>query len=214
MPVRVLAVLAGSFLAACGALAGPMEGSGRIARTALPVAGEFTGLAVEGALVVEVSPGPAATLAAEADDNLLPLLRAEVAGGVLRVWTEGPWTSKTTYTVRIAAPSLTSVAAAGAARVRVAGAEGLPRFAVKASDASVVEARVRCDEVEINAEGSAKVSGTSSRTAKVIVSGATRVDLDVDESLHASATGAAAVRYGGQPEVDGLVGTAASVKPR
>jgi hypothetical protein len=193
MSVRIatIVVLAGIGIACSG----PTEGSGRIATATLPVTGSFAGIEVGGALQVEVTAGPDVSVTVTADDNLVPLCRTEVADGVLRVRTDGAFSSKNPFVVRV-------VASVG------------NRFTVKASDAASVTASLRCDDVEINAEGSARVSGTSSRTARVVVSGETRVDLDVVERLHANARGTAIVRYGGDPDVEGLVGAAASVERR
>src|SRR3954471_16452268 len=63
-------------------------GDGRLAHE-VRAPGNVSALDINGPLEVNVRVGPAPSLEVEADSNLLPLIRTEVAGGVLRVYTEG-----------------------------------------------------------------------------------------------------------------------------
>ena len=230
----VVALLAAASLTACGALSGPEEGSGRLGTRSLPVGAAFTGIEADGAFRVEVVEAGEASVSAEADDNLLPLLRAEVTDGVLRLSQSRSWFSKNPFVVRVAAPGVSSFAASGAARVVAAGVAGktvrivaggsalvtvtgaslADVLEIRASEASVVEARVDCVDAQINADAAARVSGPKARTARVLASGTASVDLDVAERLRAETTGGSTVLYGGDPQVEGRAGAATTVRPR
>lgn len=244
-----VAVVLGLALAACG----PVQGSGKPAVVPQQIAGEFSAVTAEGALVVEIARGPAPTLAVEADDNLVPLFRSEVAGGRLRVWTDGAWTSSKAFVVRIGVPRISSVATTGAAKARVdaidgdsveavatgassievaqatgktfrivargassvtAAGAGFASLEIRTDGASKVAADVAADDAKISAEGACHVAGPKAKTANVVATGATKVDLDVSETLTADATGSASIRYGGKPKVGGSVGKVATVQPR
>jgi hypothetical protein len=176
-------LLAAALLVGCDALVAPTEGSGRVATRAVPVAGAFTALEVEGAFRVEVADAPAVAVSAEADDNLLPLLEAEVSEGCLRLTTSGPFTSPNPFVLRIAAPGLSSVTASGAAAMTIASLAGDEVSVTAAGASQVVVATVSGKSLRVRANGTSTVTltgTTAAETVEIRTSDTSVVAADID----------------------------------
>lgn len=107
------------------------------------------------------------------------------------------------------------VSAQGSSVVTV-GASSPDAVDVWASGAPKVTVHATCTKATVRAEGAAKVGDATlqAKNADVIVTGTSRVDLDVSETLQADATGNSQITYGGDPKVKGASGAASFVGPR
>lgn len=160
-------------LAACGAV----EGSGRIARRTVEPGGTFRNLRVEGASRLTVRTGGTPSIEVEADDNVLDLVRAETKDGLLRVWTDGEYVTKTALHITITAETLAQVATSGAVNATVDVVEG-DAVVLTADGASVLDvAAARAKNVKATSRGASQV----------------RVGLQDAETLTIVATGASSV---------------------
>ncbi|HEX6843919.1 MAG TPA: DUF2807 domain-containing protein [Actinomycetota bacterium] len=234
---RVATTLAVGFLLVLGgcSLLGE-EGSGVLVTRDLVLSGEVdeivVGHAFEAAVTVGGTGAPAASVTI--DDNLTDLLRFEQDERTLRVELDGR-VRNATLQVRIALPSLVAVQASDAATVTVEGPVVGERIRVEASDASVVEiAELDVDDLEIRASGASRVEcagradeidaeasgasdlplgGLAASRARIDVSGASSAEVDVEDELIASASGASTVRYHGTPDTSVESSGASTVAP-
>lgn len=140
--------------------------------------GSVSGLEVSGPLEVNVRVGEATTLAVDADSNLLPLIRSEVSGGVLRLSVEGSVRSTNSLRVTYTAPSLTHLKASGSGRLTVTNLNGEPLdFSKSGSGATTLTGRVASFDLQHSGSGQVNANGLRMGAARVQQSGSGRTGL-------------------------------------
>lgn len=165
--VQVKSVFSGSSVA----------GDGRLAHDSRAVA-SVSAIDVSGPLDVTVRIGAVPSLEVEADANLLPMIRTEVSGGVLRMWVEGNVRSANRLRVNYTAPSLTDVRASGSGRLMIADLNGAPlTFRKSGSGAVVLGGRVSRLDFEHSGSGQVLASALDTGDARVSLSGSGAMSL-------------------------------------
>ncbi|MDB5963394.1 MAG: hypothetical protein JWP59_4688 [Massilia sp.] len=135
-------------------------------------------LAVSGPLEVNVRVGPATALTVDADSNLLPLIRSEVTGGVLRLWVEGSLRSTNGLRVTYSTPSLTELRASGSGRLTVNDLNGQALdFSKSGSGSTILTGQVGNLDVGHSGSGQINAYGLRSTSARVKQSGSGRTAL-------------------------------------
>lgn len=193
IPALVLSFAA----AACGGSVLPqVTGSGKVVTQPLAVEGAVKSVRAEGALAVEISSGGAASATVEGDDNVVPLVHAELTEGVLRLWTDRGWTSSNPLVVRIGGRTVASVYATGATKVTADVLRG-DAVDIVVNGASAVEAgEVAAKRVKADARGSSKlrIAGKGVESLTLLAGDAATVAADVEcADLSIAAQGAARV---------------------
>lgn len=195
----LLAALISASLAGCVIVVGDssdsVRGNGASATESRNIA-SATALRVENrygvGMDVEVNVGGAPALVIEGDSNLVPLVRTEVSGDTLRVYTEERLHSSNRIRVRYTAPRLTNLETSGAVNTEVQGLAGAP-LQVLHSGSGRLELRGQVDRLDMRHAGSGQVyaDGLESRSAKVNMSGSGRVNIGSvrGDTLSVSATG-------------------------
>ena len=142
---------------------------------------DFKKIETSGVIEVEASAGKDFSVEVEADDNLLPLIKTEVSGGVLRLRTEKNITTKNPIRVRITAPDIESLEVSGASKMSLDN--------------------VSNENLQIDASGASKIT-IAGETANLIIdaSGASGVKVFAANQLKADASGASSVSYSGSPK--------------
>jgi Putative auto-transporter adhesin, head GIN domain len=181
----LLIALALSSLAACTDL----QGSGVAADADLTVA-PFHRIVVDNAIPVEVTLGAAAPVHVHGDDNIVPLVRAAVIAGELRIDLADAQNVAPREPLRITvrAPYLDAISARGASSVRAVNLVG--------------------DRVELAASGASSLVVTGAVTsARETASGASTIDADglVSAEVHLDVSGASTSRAHASRVADGLV---------
>lgn len=173
-------------------------GDGRLAHDVRAV-GSVSAIDVSGPLEVTVRVGPAASLEVDADSNLLPMIRTEISGGVLRMWVEGSVRSANSLRVNYSVPSLTQASAAGSGRLTISELNGAP-FSFTKSGSGAANLSGRVSRLDVRHSGSGAINAGALRTgeANLALSGSGRtslgpvqgsaltVNLSGSGSLHAS----------------------------
>src|SRR6185436_1763259 len=80
----------------------------------------FKSIETNGAFEIEVTCQQATSFEIEGDDNLLPLIKTEVRGDVLRIYSDSSYNAKRAISVRMALPDLEAIRSNGAADIHVA----------------------------------------------------------------------------------------------
>jgi hypothetical protein len=182
---------------------GVVIGSGVIATEVRAVAG-FSAVSISnpGRLVIERT--GAESLEVTADDNVLPLVRAEVTDGRLFL-ALAPDTSvapsrRIVYRVTVA--ELDEVEASGAAQVELARVDAR-HLRVRLSGASRVTAAGECEDLDLLLSGAstADAAALPCRRVTAELSGASYGLVRASESLLVSASGASLFEYYGDPQV-------------
>ena len=175
-------------------------GSGNIVTEKRDLDG-FTGIDVGGIFEVEVVSQKDFSVEIDADDNLLPLIKTEVRGGVLRISTEEDVKSKNPIRVRISAPDIDRIEASGVSKVAVADLKN-EELKLDISGVSKVKLAGQTGNLSVDISGASHVDAKNLKAgiATVDASGASHVNVNVSEELVADASGASKIIYTGSPK--------------
>ena len=200
--VLTVPVLVAGLLGAGACMVGGTTGSGHVRSEARNVAGfDSIDLRGEGSLTVRQTGVESLTIAS--DDNVLPLVRSDVAGGVLSLGPESTGVVRVTrlsYTLTV--KTLKGISVHGDASVSAAGIH-TPSLAVTMDGDSRVQVagQAQSQDVTINGSGRYDASGLVNRTANVDVNGAGNAVVNVSDRLGTSVNPGAGVQYIGHPTV-------------
>jgi hypothetical protein len=180
-----------------------IQGSGILATEARNVAG-FSRVSLDGVGHLIVEQGGAEALTITADDNILPLVTAEVYGDELRLGTDpgASWASPNPIVFTVTVASIEALGVFGAVAAEIRGLDA-DRFAVRIEGAATVTAAGRADEQDVVLRGVATYDGRGlqSRVVEVDVAGVSRATVRVRERLEGRVDGQSTVEYIGQPAV-------------
>jgi len=152
-----------------------VDGDGIVAREQRTV-GTVNGLEVNGSVVVDVRVGPATSLVVEADSNLLPLVRTEVRGDTLSIYTKGSYRSRNPVHVVYTVPRLSDLRQNGSGRVAVQDLNGAPlTLRRNGSGAVSLSGRVASLDIDSKDSGSVDAAKLQSASARLVLSGSGRM---------------------------------------
>jgi hypothetical protein len=154
-----------------------VDGDGIAARDQRMV-GTVNGLDVNGAIVVDVRVGPATSLVVEADSNLLPLIRTDVRGDTLNIYTDRSFRSRNPVHVIYTVPRLTDLRQNGSGRVSVQDLNGAPlTLRRNGSGAVSLNGQVASLDADSNGSGSVDAVNLQSASAKLALTGSGRLQV-------------------------------------
>lgn len=207
---KLLALALVPALAACSGV----SGSG-VSKTETRSVGSYDSVEVHGALDVEITVGPTASLAITADDNILPKIETEVVGDELVISPEGSILPSTPIKVVITTPSLDGVEVHGASETVVNGVTA-NTFEATVHGASNLNLSGKTDNLELEAHGASVVDaeGLKTKHAEVRAAGASKVSLSELDELEANLSGASRCTYAGTPTIDEKLSGASSLAKR
>ncbi len=208
------------------------KGDGNVVKEDRQVSG-FTSLEVSGAFQVFLYQGKSESLTVEADQNLMPLIKTEVKGDRLKIYTEGSIKKATKMNIYLTFEELEMIDISGAVSIKSDDMLHFDELVLDGSGAS--EIHLNMDVAVLNADfsgaseidlaGSAKsasfdLSGASEIDAyefviahcELDVSGAAEANIHVSDNLEVDISGAASVRYKGNPRVSSDISGAGSLK--
>lgn len=228
---RTLLVATLALLAAGGALAETITGSGNLV-TQSPAVSGFNAFAISVPGKVQITQGATESISITADDNVMPHIEAVVEQGSLKVrFRKGSdhhlSVNRAKISVALSARTLESISIGGSADIS-AGPLKSAKFAVNIGgsgnvvlasvDASDVAIRIggsgdlridggRTDSlaVTIGGSGEMKAPRLESKRAKVTIAGSGDASLWARESLNVTVAGSGGVRYYGDPKVERVV---------
>lgn len=162
----------------------------------------FTSVDVSGAFEVEITAQKDLSVELEGDDNILPLIKTEVKGGVLTIGNSQSISTRSKLRLRISAPTLDGIASSGASEIVASGVKS-DDFRIDFSGASNLQVSGETKTLEVEMSGAGEVDAKDLRAQKVKVtsSGAAQADVYASEELTASVSGAGNINYYGDPKV-------------
>jgi Putative auto-transporter adhesin, head GIN domain len=176
-----------------------IRGSGTGRRETRIVA-PFDVISVSGTFTVEITVGPAESVAVTADDNLLSHVTTTVDNKLLTIRTDQPIQPRTDVKLVIQARELKEVRASGANHVTIRGLVG-DAFRLDVNGADDVRAEGTCKQLEVVGSGASSIDtrGLTADSVTVRASGAGSYDVFAKSSIDASASGAATIAFYGHP---------------
>jgi hypothetical protein len=228
--------------AVCGLLAGcvnfnwesspGIKGSGTVVSETRQVS-QFDRVSVSGSGHLNIVQGDRESLTIEADDNLIPLLRSEVSGGMLKLGPQNVNLRPTrTIQYRLELKSLKELHLSGALDAEaqsfksdrlLLAISGSGNIAVPKLEASTLEVRVsgsgnlrlagKADRqaVSISGSGNYRAGDCESQDTTVNVSGSGDATVWVHRTLEAHVSGSGDIKYYGSPQTNTRVSGSGSV---
>jgi hypothetical protein len=157
-------------------------------------------LEMSGPVHMEVRIGQAPSLQVEADRNLLPMVRTETSGAMLRVWVEG--SVRTNHAIRViyTVPQLSQIRSTGSGRLVVSELNGGALTLTKTgSGASQLSGKVGSLNLQLTGSGDVNASALHSGNANLSLTGSGGIVLGQvnGESLNVKVRGSGDVQASG-----------------
>lgn len=165
--------------------------------------GPFTSIETEGAFTIEVTCQKALRLEVEGDDNILPLVTAEISNNVLRLKNTQSYSVNRPVTFRIYVPNLEGLSVSGAGKIDIKEMKN-DKFDIDASGAPYITVAGNTGVVNIESSGAGTIDTNKLRAARGVVesNGTSVIDLSVSDELDVKVSGPSTVTYRGDPVVN------------
>ncbi len=175
----------------------------------------FTSISTEGAFTIEVTCQKDLSLEVEGDDNVLPLITAEISNNVLRLSNTSSYSVSEPVKFRISVPNLAALAVSGAGKIDIKGMNN-EKFEIDADGAPSINVSGSTKLVDIHTNGAGKINTNNLRAMRAVVNsnGAAQVELDVNQQLDVTVNGPSSVTYTGDPVVNKNVNGPGKVERR
>ena len=177
--------------------------------------GSFTSITTEGAFNVEVVCQKDVSMEVEGDDNVLPLVTAEISNNVLRLKNNENYSTSEPVTFRITVPNLEGFMANGAGKIQISGVNN-DKLMISSSGAPVINVSGSTKTIGIDTSGAAKIDTHNLRAAHAIVDskGVSKVDIGISDQLDVTVSGPSQVTYRGDPVVNKTIHGPGKVEKR
>jgi hypothetical protein len=177
--------------------------------------GQFTSITTEGAFNIEVVCQKDVGMEVEGDDNVLPLVTAEVKNNVLRLSNSKSYSVNEPITFRITVPNLEAIMANGAGKIQISGVNN-DKLQISSEGAPIITASGSTKMIGIDTSGAAKIDTHNLRSTHAIVDskGVSKVDLGVSDKLDVTVSGPSQVTYRGDPVVNKTIHGPGKVEKR
>jgi hypothetical protein len=192
-------------LAGCDALEDAMdivEGSGNVITETRDVS-DFDDIALLGSGDVDINVTGVESVVIEAEDNIMPLLTADVRNGRLELGSESRFSTDVGVKYTITVASLNGVEISGSGDVTAAGVDA-GSFEVRiigSGDVRLVGAATQLG-VEISGSGNYAGEELLASVGDVQISGSGTAVVNVADELDASVSGSGSIEYLGDPAVN------------
>jgi hypothetical protein len=162
--------------------------------------GAFKSIETTGAFEILVACQQAPSFEIEGDDNLLPLVRTEVRGGVLHIFNQSNYRTAKGITVRIGVPDLEGILTTGAGDIRITNVKN-DKLVVSSKGAARIEASGQTKFASITSTGAGQIDANKlhAESATVTVTGAGHVNVYATRRLDATVSGVGQITYDGDP---------------
>jgi hypothetical protein len=200
--ILVLMVAVTALTTACHHMGPSVRGSGNRIMQKRDIT-DFKSLSTEGAFDIRVVCQKEPSLEIEGDDNILPIIVAEVSGNVLHVKSVRNYSSTEPIMIRISVPNLEGLSVSGAGKIDIEGLKN-DRFEIDSSGAATIRAAGTTNVVDIDSKGAAKIDTHKLHASRAVVdsSGVSKIELDVKDQLDVTINGPSQVSYEGDPVVN------------
>ena len=163
--------------------------------------GPFKKVEVSGAIQLNLTLG-SETISATvlADENILPLIMTKVVGDVLRIYSEGSYTTKTQPIVNLSSPEVVELTSSGSSDVTLAEINQ-NEIAVSTSGSGDITVTGKANRAKLRVSGSASIRGVSleSKHLDAKISGSGSVKATARSSAVLQVSGSGSIQVWGNP---------------
>ena len=177
-----------------------VQGSGNAKSETRDVSG-FKQIEANGAITLEIVAQNAFNVEIEADDNLLSMIKTEVSGDTLKIFSEGKISRKTKVFVKISMPELVSLDISGASEANISNLK-TDTLLLKANGASKIKVDGVANDLKLDVNGASSIDAENLKVenAGVEANGASSAIVSAINDLKAEVSGASTVYYTGEPK--------------
>ncbi len=162
---------------------------------------KFSSVEISGTFKVTVQRGEDSHATVSTDDNLVQLVKTEVRGSKLLVYTEQDVDPRSEVLVDITTPDVSSVLASGASSVEIRKVQGEQLTLVLSGAGSMdADGSVHDISLVINGAGSVSTRNLRAANARITMTGAGKADVYATDKLDVTISGAGSVNYYGEPK--------------
>ena len=192
-----------------------VKGSGNV-KSEIRDAVDFKKIEAGGAVRIFITAQKDFSVEISADDNILPLIKTEVSGDTLKIYSNDRISPKNEIRVNISLPMLENLDISGASGAEVTNVTA-DQLKLEASGASKIKIDGTSKSLNGDASGASSIDAENLKTedADVEASGASKITVSPTGNLKADASGASNVYYTGEPRsVEKKSSGASSVKQK
>jgi hypothetical protein len=196
------AVLSVVLLAGCTIyVSDSLVGNG-VATTSTRTVDTFNEIELTGAARLEITIGALQPITLTGDENLLPLIKTEVASGKLTISSTEGYIAQTPLVIRIAVPDVTKLTLTGGGAVSLSGLQN-SALSVLVIGAGELDLAGQTDQFTLSITGAGEVDALSlvAKAVNVSVTGAGDASVQASETLNVLIEGFGVVSYRGNPVV-------------
>ena len=177
--------------------------------------GSFTSISAEGAFNIEVVCQKPQEVTIEGDDNVLPLVTTEVSNNVLHIRNLRDYSVAEPISLKISTTDLEGIRLAGAGTLVVSGLKN-EKFEIDANGASTIRVSGETKALTIDTKGAGSIDAHRLHAARVGVSakGVAKVEVSAAEQLDVDISGPSHVIYQGNAVVNKTINGPGSVEKK
>jgi hypothetical protein len=201
------------FVNCLAADANMITGSGKVISQTRKVS-NFTDIELQGAFSVQIVRSDETKIKIDCDDNIVGIIRAEVAKGKLRIYSTKSYSTKTPIRLVISAPNITAVESSGSNTVNLSSVESKDLLLVMAGS-SAFSAQGKTDTLHATLSGGATLKAGRLLAGRVFldISGAGDAEVFASDKLDVTVAGIGNVRYFGRPAISRSINGIAEIIP-
>ncbi len=177
-----------------------LKGNGQVTSEQREVA-PFSRVSVDGVFAVHIRSGGRQSLVVEAENNLLPKLRTEVADGRLTITSEGSICTTTGIVVSIELPQLEAIQAGGSSQIVMESEQGDAPLAVDLHGTTAMQLSGRLDSLQVRQKDATELDATNCPVQRlhIEIADASSASLRVTDKLTGESRDVSSVSYWGRP---------------
>ncbi|HYB10278.1 MAG TPA: DUF2807 domain-containing protein [Alphaproteobacteria bacterium] len=176
-----------------------VEGNGKMV-TENRAVGAVTEVRIDGAFDVSVTVGPTPSLTVEGDENVLPLVKTEASGKILRIYPDGSYSTHSPLKVALALPELVKLSSSGSSMIAASGFDqDSLKVDLSGSSMAALAGKVHNFAGSISGSGSLSGEKLDADSVAIDISGAGKCTATAHQSVVANISGAGAITVHGNP---------------
>ena len=161
----------------------------------------FEAITCDGSYDVQIDCQERQSLAIETDENLLPLVKTEVHGKTLRIYTKGHLLPTNKIRVVAAVPNLSEFTSNGSINGDINNVNN-KSLEIGINGSGKLHLNGKSAEVRINISGSSKIDAISliSESSRIQINGSGHIEVYATNSIDVQINGSGTVKYKGEPK--------------